>query len=598
MLHEIKAFSKYGKCELKEDKLHFSSEREGEVYFQMEVCFREWEEDAFIFMPACAYNGNRFKKVYRAYPPRFSPEEYSLNPELIINKLPSLNPDGSGKIEVTSGDMSVPCIGVFYRQKKEAFFLFTKQQIKEKNIGYTAERGKFIISFPAKREVAYRFDRPDDLFPDSGIMVHKGEELESEFLIKSFECRDLEMFYAEFFKLRKILMPGTRVKNLYTKELWDLMANQKLKEWNEKDYSKDASWGCGGWTGGEHCVFIKKGNEEQKEAAKRVLDFDVIPEHRGVSGFFYDSVKNGKSDKKTHLIRYSAGTLYYLLKNFEITEPKKEWIDCAKECADAFVKLFKTYGKFGTLIDPETGEMLLGCGYTGVGAISALCKCAVFFKSDIYRKTALDAGEYYYREFLADGMTFCGPSDTLCAPDSESAFMLLEAFVNLYELTKEEKWLNRAEFCLHYCSSWVVSYTYKFPKDSEFGRLGINTVGSVFASVQNKHSAPGICVSSGKCIYKIYKYTGNKEYLELIKDIAYFIPQCVSTKERPIFACMPQFGLPIGKYLPEGAINERVNMSDWEYADGVGNVFYSRCWPDNSLLLTYGELMDYDEFKD
>ena len=36
----------------------------------------------------------------------------------------ALNPDGSGKIEVTSGDLSVPCFGVFFRRKQSAFFVF------------------------------------------------------------------------------------------------------------------------------------------------------------------------------------------------------------------------------------------------------------------------------------------------------------------------------------------------------------------------------------------------------------------------------------------------------------------------------------------
>ena len=46
------------------------------------------------------------------------------------------------------------------------------------------------------------------------------------------------------------------------------------------------------------------------------------------------------------------------------------------------------------------------------------------------------------------------------------------------------------------------------------------------------------------------------EYLELIKDIAYFMPQCVSTEERPIFS----WDQPPKKLLP-GCICERSNST-------------------------------------
>ena len=133
-------------------------------------------------------------------------------------------------------------------------------------------------------------------------------------------------------------------------------------------------------------------------------------------------------------------------------------------------------------------------------------------------------------------------------------------------------------------------YSYKFPKESMFGALEINTVGSVFANVQNKHSAPGICTASGDAIYKLYKYTKNKDYLELLRDIAFFMPQCISTEERPIYS----WTNPPRKLL-SGWICERVNTSDWEGADKVGAVFYSSCWCETSVLLSFSELIWNEE---
>ena len=110
----------------------------------------------------------------------------------------------------------------------------------------------------------------------------------------------------------------------------------------------------------------------------------------------------------------------------------------------------------------------------------------------------------------------------------------------------------------------------------------------MFANVQNKHSAPGACTASGDAIYKIYKYTGEEKYLELIKEIAFFIPQCVSTEERPIYT----WDIPPIKLKP-GDICERVNTSDWGNPAHIGGVFNCSCWCESSLILSYSELMPY-----
>ena len=114
----------------------------------------------------------------------------------------------------------------------------------------------------------------------------------------------------------------------------------------------------------------------------------------------------------------------------------------------------------------------------------------------------------------------------------------------------------------------------------------------MFANVQNKHSAPGLCTASGDAIYKLYKYTGNKAYLELLRDIVSFLPQCVSTEERPIYS----WDQPPKKLLP-GCICERVNTSDWEGPEYVGGVFDVSCWCETAVLLTFMEVIWNEEIS-
>lgn len=601
MKYKIQCLSKNGSCELFDDGVTFTAKETAEqAFFTVNIAFAEWEDDCYIMMPACAYNGNKIKRVKRKYPPMYLPGEAGADCETLMCDVPALNPDGSGRIEVTSGDMAVPCVGILNRKKQQCFFIFTEQEVKGRNIGFSLERGSLEISYPANRGALYRHCKPYDTSGDCGISVNKGEKISSAYKIFTFPCIGIEEFYEKFFMLRKSVMSDKRADFLYTKELWNIMEQHFNTANFSGEYYAEMSkiWQCG-WVGGGMSTYplLKHGTELSKKRASGTLDYLVS--HQAPSGFYYGYIKDGvilddsfstAGMENIHLIRKSADVLYFLFKNFTAAEPKKEWSLSAQKCADAFVKLFEEYSDFGQFVDIESGKMVVGGSSSAAIAPAALAKAFEFFGCEKYLETAKVSLERYLNIFKQTGITNGGPGEILGAPDSESAFGLLESCVILYETDKDKKWLEYAKTAAHYCSSWVVTYSYKFPEESEFDRLKINTVGSVFANVQNKHSAPGICTLSGDSLLKLYRYTGNIEYLELIKDIAYFIPQCVSTDERPIYSWdkTPQ-------KLPEGYICERVNMSDWETQACVGGVFNGSCWCETSLILSFAELMTCNE---
>ena len=186
------------------------------------------------------------------------------------------------------------------------------------------------------------------------------------------------------------------------------------------------------------------------------------------------------------------------------------------------------------------------------------------------------------------GYTTGGPEEILQCPDSESAFGLLESLVQLYRVTGDTLWLSRAKTAADYCSSWVTAYNFEFPANSEFGRLGMKTIGSVFANVQNKHAAPGICTLSGESLYHLYRWTGLERCRTLFLDIVTGISQYMSTEERPIHDWSSA-----RRKLPPGFINERVNLSDWEGEACVGGVFYGSCWCETTNLLVLADCMEY-----
>ena len=123
------------------------------------------------------------------------------------------------------------------------------------------------------------------------------------------------------------------------------------------------------------------------------------------------------------------------------------------------------------------------------------------------------------------GLTTGGPGEILSAPDSEAAFAMLESFVTLFEITGDDEWLAPAHDLLRQCATWVVSYDYQFPPDSTLGKSQARTTGAVWANIQNKCAAPGICTLSGDVLLRLWRASGDPLALDLLGDIAHGLPQ-------------------------------------------------------------------------
>ena len=572
--------------------------------------------DRYVFIPACCYAGNQFRVQLGKYPPMFRPEEARPEMPTVITDVPRLNPDGSGKIEVASGDAAVPCAGVFSEKEQRGVLVFTVQQIGGKNIGIAVEAGEIRLTWPARREQLYRSFR---MIPNPEPWTDEPAEIPCRVL--DFPCRSLAEFFRVFFENRKIMgMDAERpevlpfsaqaavLKDKFNRMNWDSRLRIYTVGTEENRFQTWQPGWVGGAMSGYALMKLGGGLEWQREMDTLSFLFSTQTESgffRGVAdrnGICYGDGFNLPGTEHWHLIRKSADVFYFLFKHFSLMKEHgmavpQSFSDGARKTADGFVRLWRENGQFGQFADDSTGEIRVGGSASAAIAPAGLALASQYFAEPVYLKTAEESAQFYYRNFLRRGYTTGGPGEILQCPDSESAFGLLESFVVLHERTGEEAWLKCAKECAEFCSSWVAAYNYRFPEKSEFGRRGVKTVGSVFANVQNKHSAPGICTLSGDSLWKLWNRTGDPLYRELAEDVTLTIGQYMSTDASPIYDwnLTPEQraggdrALLEAHRLPQGYLCERVNLSDWEGENRVGGVFLGSCWPETSSLLALAE---------
>lgn len=592
-----------------------------DTYFELVYSIdMEITGEEYVLFPACCYKGNQFQSFRKNYPPMFLEEETGVEIENGITDVPRLEKDGSGSIQVTTGDVSVPCVAVYSEKEKKAVFVYTIQEIEGVNLGLSYAHGEIGITYPhMRKEKIYRWPFMKE-GKDKGMDFFKGQQITIPYRIVESSCESMEEFYRKFFENRKCMkMDSARAEVVP----FDEQVRIQIEKFNIMNWREEAGfYGVGttddpgqswqlGWIGGgmSSYALMKLGGDLEWKRGMRTIEH--IFRTQLESGFFIDTCDAAgneeenatKTPDKWFLTRKAGDALYFLIKDLKlINERKKDipeiFISGTVKLADALVKLWRTYGQYGQFINRETGEIIVGGSASGALIPGALASAYQFFEKEIYLKIAEESAEMFWEKFALQGYTTGGPEEALQCPDSESAFALLESYIVLHEVTGGEKWLERAIYMVHFCSSWVVAYNYKFPEMSEFGKLGMKTVGSVFANSQNKHSAPGICTLSGDSLYKIYKWTKNPMYLEFAKDVTLTIGQYMSTEQRPIYSWdVPKDASLLNddslraepEKLPQGFICERVNMSDWESKRCIGGVFNGSCWAETSNLLVLAE---------
>lgn len=572
--------------------------------------FQDWNSDNYVFVPAAVYNGNRFRVLDVPYPPGYKNDADRV-PELpiTITNVPHLNLNGSSKLELTTGDAATPCGGFYFPSRKKGILVFMQQENRLGNYGITIketsnhEEASFVISSPVVREyraTGTQLEKSDDKAPD----WEAGQQVNIKCRIYLFDAPGLQTFYDKFFNERKTYFEATAFQNFtpFSKAMSIQEELQNSLRWYEeggyyKNGNGDSPFGHIqlGWVGGlmQTYPLLLTGDNVSQQRALKTIDV-ILNNMQGKSGFLFGTFKDGKlydddifnnNDKPgVAMIRKNADGLYFLLKQILLLESRGEkvnpkWKSSARKWADAFVVLWRRYNQFGQLIDPSSGEIVVGGSTAGAMAPAALSIAGRYFNNKEYIEVAKAAATLYYERDVKRGYTTGGPGEILQCPDSESAFALLESFIVLYETTSDKIWIERAEDMATLCSSWVVSYDYQFPEKTILAKRGANTTGVVWASVQNKHAAPGICTSSGNYLLKLYRATGNEKYLELLQDIAHNIIQFMSTEKQPV------------GNNKNGYINERINMSDWEGFNDIGNPNRSSVsWCETAVMLTCVEI--------
>ncbi len=173
--------------------------------------------------------------------------------------------------------------------------------------------------------------------------------------------------------------------------------------------------------------------------------------------------------------------MYNFLKGIGIDKP--EYARFAERVCDFMIERYngecgygKSYRMDGTPAQTQ--------GSIGGFMIVAMLECYRHSGNEKYLKNAIEAHDFYYGRDLDNFVCTAGALD--CASiDKETAYPFVVSSLELYDITADVRYIERAEKAAVYFTSWMFFYDVLYPTGSEFTEYGYRTTGGTAISAEH-----------------------------------------------------------------------------------------------------------------
>lgn len=135
-----------------------------------------------------------------------------------------------------------------------------------------------------------------------------------------------------------------------------------------------------------------------------------------------------------------------------------------------------------------------------------------------YLNAAIRAADFCWDNGQSRGRFVGGTIDNPDVLDKEAATISLEAYLSLYEATRDEEWLARAKAAAHYAETWIYIWNVPMPEDdpnpNRHWKSGISTVGLQLIATGHSLVDQYMAFDADE-FAKLFKYTGDPHYYEV-----------------------------------------------------------------------------------
>jgi hypothetical protein len=201
--------------------------------------------------------------------------------------------------------------------------------------------------------------------------------------------------------------------------------------------------------------------------------------------------------------------------------PHPEWFNWTKSYVDWLILQQRDDGSFPRRWKPGSSEVAETTGTTSYCPVPLLVMMAEETGNPVYKQAAIRAAEYVWTNWGTRGLFIGGASDNPNITDKEAGMLSMEAFLSLYESTREPRWLECAKAAADFTESWIWIWNLPMPCDADDANLrwkkGVSTVGVQGITARVAGSVDEYLDWAVASYAKLYKYTMDQHYLDVAR---------------------------------------------------------------------------------
>ncbi len=198
-----------------------------------------------------------------------------------------------------------------------------------------------------------------------------------------------------------------------------------------------------------------------------------------------------------------------------------EWFNWVKSYVDWLIQQQREDGSFPRRWKAGSSEVAEPTGTTSYAPVPLLVLMSEETGDPKYQQSAVRAAEYIWANWGANGLYVGGASDNPNNTDKEAGMLSMEAFLSLYDSTKEAKWLERAKAAADFAESWIWIWNLPMPLDADNAQLhykkGVPTVGIQGITARVAGSADEYLDWAVPSYAKLYNLTHDEHYLDVAR---------------------------------------------------------------------------------
>lgn len=198
-----------------------------------------------------------------------------------------------------------------------------------------------------------------------------------------------------------------------------------------------------------------------------------------------------------------------------------EWFNWVKSYVDWLIQQQREDGSFPRRWKAGSSEVAEPTGTTSYAPVPLLVMMSEETGDPKYQQSAIRAAEYIWTNWGSNGLYVGGASDNPNNTDKEAGMLSMEAFLSLYDSTKEVKWLERAKAAADFAESWIWIWNLPMPLDADDAQLhykkGVPTVGVQGITARVAGSADEYLDWAVPSYAKLYNLTHDEHYLDVAR---------------------------------------------------------------------------------